>query len=135
MLKYNSNLKQSARRLRTTLTDSEQALWSRLRRKQICGVLFYRQKPIGGYIVDFYSFKAKMVIEIDGSQHFEPHGAGRDKQRDSYLAAQGLRVLRFNNLQVLREMDAVLDSIYRVVMEQLSQNPPSPLCKRGVTQD
>lgn len=120
MLKYNSNLKQNARRLRTTLTDSEQALWSRLRRKQICGIQFYRQKPIGGYIVDFYSFKAKIGIEIDGSQHIELQGIERDKQRDGYLTAQGLQVLCFNNLQILQEVDAVLDSIYRAVMEQLS---------------
>ncbi len=63
MLRYNQNLKNRARQLRKNLTDSEKALWSRLRGKQVLGVQFYRQKPIGGYIVDFYAPTANLVIE------------------------------------------------------------------------
>ena len=62
MTKYNRRLKEKARRLRTQMTDSEHALWERLRRKQVQAVQFYRQKPIGNYIVDFYAPKAKMVV-------------------------------------------------------------------------
>ncbi len=65
MLRYNGNLKNKARQLRRNLTDSENALWSRLRNKQLLGVQFYRQKPIGGHIVDLYAPKPKLVIEID----------------------------------------------------------------------
>jgi very-short-patch-repair endonuclease len=61
MLRYNGNLKNKARQLRKNLTDSENALWSRLRNKQLLGVQFYRQKPIGGYIVDLYAPKAKLT--------------------------------------------------------------------------
>jgi very-short-patch-repair endonuclease len=67
MLRYNPNLKFLARNLRVNLTDSEQRLWSRLRRRQILGVQFYRQKPLGNYIADFYAPKVNLVIEIDGS--------------------------------------------------------------------
>jgi very-short-patch-repair endonuclease len=72
MLKYNPKLKANARQLRQNLTDSELSLWRRLRSKQLAGVQFYRQKAIGNHIVDFYAPKAKLVIEIDGSQHLEP---------------------------------------------------------------
>lgn len=66
MLPYSKNLKEPSRTLRKEMTDAEQALWSRLRGKQILGVQFYRQKPIGPYIVDFYAPAAKLIIEVDG---------------------------------------------------------------------
>ena len=62
MIKYNPKLKEEARRLRAQMTDSERALWARLRRKQVQSVQFYTQKPIGNYIVDFYAPKAKLVV-------------------------------------------------------------------------
>ena len=112
MLKYNSHLKQPARNLRSNQTDSEQRLWSKLRRKQINEIQFYRQKPIGNYIVDFYAPQAKLVIEVDGSQHQEPSHQERDQQRDAYLNTLGLTVLRFNNLQVLQEIESVMTVIF-----------------------
>ncbi len=69
MLNYKANLKNKARQLRKSQTDSEKALWSRLRNKQLLGIQFYRQKPIGEHIVDFFAPKAKLVVEVDGSQH------------------------------------------------------------------
>ena len=80
MLKYNPNLKHIARSLRTEMTASEQMLWSRLRKKQLQSTQFYRQKPIGTYIVDFYAPKAKLVVEVDGPQHLKPINI----QNDSY---------------------------------------------------
>ena len=93
------------------MTDAEQLLWLRLRRKQIRGVQFYRQKPLGNYIVDFYAPRARIVIEVDGSQHLEPSAIKADIKRDEFLARLRLRVLRFDNLQVLRETESVLDTI------------------------
>ena len=90
MLRYNQTNKANARHLRIHMTDSERTLWSRLRRKQILGIQFYRQKPIGNYIADFYAPAAKLVIEVDGSQHLEAGGRRKDLQRDRYLTAQGL---------------------------------------------
>jgi very-short-patch-repair endonuclease len=100
MLNYNLNLnlKTLSRNLRSNLTDTEALLWSRLRRKQILSVQFYRQKPIGNYIVDFYAPAVYLVIELDGGQHFEEEYLLRDQERDAYLQAQNLKVSRFDNL-------------------------------------
>ena len=112
MLPYHPTLRSPARRLRKEMTDAEQLLWSRLRRKQILGVHFYRQKPLGTFIVDFYAPKANLVVEVDGSQHGDADHAERDAERDEYLMAQGLRVLRFRNTQVLREIRIDLRTAY-----------------------
>ncbi len=121
MLQYNPNLKPAARRLRKGMTESEQALWLHLRRKLMLGVHFYRQKPIGNYIVDFYAPEAKLVIEVDGSQHLDANYAQNDARRDLFLTTQGLKVLRFTNLQVLKERDAVLEAIHRTLGERLKK--------------
>ena len=127
MLPYNPNLTPPARRLRKEMTDAEQLLWSRLRRKQILGLHFYRQKPLGNFIVDFYAPKANLVVEVDGSQHGDADHAGRDAERDEYLTARGLYVIRFSNAQVLREVGAVMEAIYRTV----AGNPPFPPFSKG----
>ena len=119
MLRYKAKLKHKARQLRQKMTDSERILWHRLRGKQLFGVQFYRQKPIGTYIVDFYAPRTKLVVEVDGSQHMEGKHAQRDAHRDEYLAALGLRVLRFNSREVLEETDAVVEVIYRTMAERL----------------
>ena len=119
MLKYNAALKQKARQLRQNLTDSERVLWSRLRGKQLLGVQFYRQKPLGNYIVDFYAPAAKLVVEIDGSQHLEGLQADKDRERDQNLGRLGLKVLRFNSRQVLKETEAVLEVIYQTIAARI----------------
>ncbi len=126
MRKYVGSLKEVARGLRTNMTDAERVLWSRLRRKELLGVQFYRQKPIGPFIVDFFAPVAGLVVEADGSQHCEPEHVLRDEERDRYLASSGLRVLRFNNHQILREIDAVVESILDGIREGL-KSPPTPL--------
>jgi very-short-patch-repair endonuclease len=123
---YNRRLKQFSRALRSNMTDAELRLWQRLRNKQLCGVQFYRQKPLLSFIVDFYCPKAKLVIELDGAQHFEPEHQARDKKRDESLAGMGLKVLRFDDMQVLRETDAVLEVIYAEVMRRLEENSNPP---------
>lgn len=121
MLRYNPRLKGRARSLRAKLTDAEQRLWARLRRKQILGVQFYRQKPIGNYIADFYAPAARLVVEVDGSQHFEPAQAEHDRRRTAYFKELGLRVLRYTDRQVLLESDSVAEEIFRAVE---GKNPP-----------
>ena len=118
MLYYNQELVVNARRLRSNLTDAENLLWFRLRRKQVCGVQFYRQKPIGNYVVDFYAPSVRLVIEVDGGQHFEDKHQEKDRARDLCLAALDLKVLRFDNLQVLRTIDDVVGAIWNEI------NPP-----------
>lgn len=124
MLPYAQRLKQNSRELRSHMTDAEQKLWYRLRRKQVNGWQFYRQKPLGSYIVDFYCPAARLVIELDGSQHLEPQHQASDQRRDVYLAGLGLRVLRFDNRQVLLETDAVVDAIAGIPSTQIPPNPP-----------
>jgi very-short-patch-repair endonuclease len=101
------------------MTDSERKLWACLKGKQLFGIQFYRQKPIGEYIVDFYAPKAKLVIEVDGSQHFTPDNAKKDQSRNEYLKGIGLQVLRFNNLEVLNQTDEVVAAIYKMMDKQL----------------
>ena len=103
------------------MTNSERVLWSRLRGKQLLGVQFYRQKPIGNYIVDFFAPKAKLVVEVDGSQHMEIEHAEKDKRRDEYLSSVGLTVLRFNSKEALEETDAIVEAIYRRMAEKLNR--------------
>jgi very-short-patch-repair endonuclease len=112
------------------MTDSERILWLKLKGRQILGVQFYRQKPIGEYVVDFYSSSIKMVIELDGGQHFEPEYIEKDKLRDEYLKSKGLNVLRFNNLDVLKNLSGVLDVIFREI-EKVSEIP-RPLLQNGI---
>jgi very-short-patch-repair endonuclease len=118
MLRYDPNLKKNARLLRKNQTESETVLWSRLRRKQLDGVQFYRQKPIADYIVDFCAPSANLVVEVDGSQHVGDEHVQKDQERDERLAGQGLKVLRFDDRQVLVETEAVLQVILRTIMER-----------------
>lgn len=119
MKPYPATLRRNARMLRANMTDAEQRLCFRLRRKQVRGVQFYRQKPIGPYIVDFYAAEAKLVVEVDGSQHLAPEGMAEDARRDADLSEQGICVLRFDDLQVLREPEDVLAHIDRILCARL----------------
>ena len=85
LLPYEKRLKQNSRSLRSNMTDAEQHLWQYLRRKQINGWQFYRQKPLGAYIIDFYCAAAQLVVELDESQHFEVDHQQADQQRDAFL--------------------------------------------------
>jgi very-short-patch-repair endonuclease len=105
----------NARRLRTDMTDAERRLWYHLRRHGMNGLKFRRQHPFGPYILDFYCAEARLAVELDGGQHFEASGTAYDGRRTEYLEVQGVRVLRFTNIEALRETDAVLEVILRAV--------------------
>lgn len=124
MKPYNKNLKQASRDLRNNLTDAEKLLWSKLRGKQILGLQFYRQKPILNYIVDFYCPAADLVIECDGSQHFTAEGLEADRIRDEALAQLGLKVFRFDNGQLVEQLDSVVEVIYQYCLNQLATESP-----------
>ena len=124
MLPYNGNLKQYSRQLRENMTDAERQLWSKIRMKQLKGHQFYRQKPIGDYIVDFFCPRAKLVIEVDGSHHLVGGMIECDRIRDDYLNSLGLRVLRFTNADVITNIDGVVESIEREI-------PLSPPLRKG----
>jgi very-short-patch-repair endonuclease len=119
MIGYRSHLKKNARLLRKNMTDSERALWRHLRGKQLLGVQFYRQKPIGKYIVYFYAPQVKLAIEVDGSQHLSASQMEIDKRRDRFLHCQGIHVLRFDSREVLVNTGGTLEVIHQVMMGRI----------------
>ncbi|WP_265822219.1 endonuclease domain-containing protein [Geovibrio ferrireducens] len=112
MIRYNKKLKSFSRALRKNMTDAELLIWSKIRRKQIKGLQFYRQKVIENYILDFYCPASKLVIEIDGGQHFSEEAIHKDNERDRFLLRHGFKVLRFSNTEVLTNIDGVVQAIY-----------------------
>ena len=112
MLSYDKQLKTLSQHLRNNMTDVENTLWIKLRRKQLKGYPFYRQKIIGKYIVDFYCPRAKLVIELDGAQHYSEIGQSKDRARDDVLGKMGLKVLRFSDRDVFENMGGVMERIW-----------------------
>jgi very-short-patch-repair endonuclease len=112
MLPYNTGLKKFARDLRKNMTEAESFLWMRLRKRQIENLQFYRQRIICNYIVDFYCPQAKLVIEIDGSQHYSEEGMANDRERDNHLTDLGMTVLRFSAREVFTNTEGVMECIY-----------------------
>ncbi|MDA0815849.1 MAG: DUF559 domain-containing protein [Chloroflexi bacterium] len=98
-----------ARQLRRVSTDAERRLWSILRSRQVGGHKFRRQQPIGPFIVDFVCPEQRVIIEADGDGH--AWQVQQDRRRDEWLANRGYRVLRFSNLQLLKEADGVVAAI------------------------
>ena len=122
-LYYNGGLKKYSRELRKNMTGAESRLWSRIRMKQIDGLQFFKQRIIGNYIVDFYCPKAKLVIEVDGSQHYSSEGILAGNKRDGYLKTIGLTVLRFNDVDVFKNTEGVVERIVQVLNERQSHLP------------
>ena len=117
MIYHGKKLKYTARMLRKNMTETEILLWSRVRRKQLLGFQFYRQRPLGTYIVDFYCPGAQLIIEIDGSQHYEEKGLQADKIRDESFLKFGFRVMRFSTSEVFEDIDSIEDEIYQTLEE------------------
>jgi very-short-patch-repair endonuclease len=107
----------TARELRNNLTDAERCLWHELKRRQIAGMKFRRQQPIGHFIVDFVCFERRVIVEVDGGQHAEQ--LHYDKRRTRWLEAQGYRVLRFWNNDVLANTEAVAQAILDAVEKRI----------------
>ena len=112
MLPFNKELKTLARQLRKNMTEAESFLWQRIRRKQLEGRQFYRQKNIGDYIVDFYCPSAKVIVELDGGQHFTQERIRRDQVRDKYLERLGFTILRFSDREVFKNIEGILERIF-----------------------
>ena len=108
MLPYNKKLKKYSQQLRKNMTDAEQLLWSKIKSKQLKGFQFYRQKIIGNYIADFYCSQADLVIELDGGQHYEVEAKEKDRARDNYMSEMGLKVLRFSDRDVFKNIEGIL---------------------------
>jgi very-short-patch-repair endonuclease len=120
ILKYPNKNIQTARMLRKNMTDVERKLWSRLRSNQL-GVKFRRQVPFGTYIADFMSLKEKLIIELDGSQHYQADGIRKDKIRDEYFKQEGFNVLRFSNVEINENIDGVIDMIWEFIQNNKNE--------------
>ncbi len=105
----NPKLTKNSQRLRSGMTKEERHLWYDFLKQQ--PQTFHRQKIIGNYIVDFYCASASLVIELDGSQHFENEGKEADKARDKYLNGLGIRVLRYSNRDINQNFKSVCEDV------------------------
>jgi very-short-patch-repair endonuclease len=124
------------------MSQAEVYLWLRLRRDQL-GVRFARQRPIGPYIADFYCHEAALVVEIDGRQHDQPEHRAHDAQRDRWMTARGLRVVRIAATELVRNTDSFAEWLGRVARERATERkpqapppasktrPPPPRCGGG----
>ena len=107
---YNSKLASNARALRKNMSKEERHLWYDFLKG--LSVMVHRQKVIGNYLVDFYIAEAKLVIELDGSQHYEIEGKQSDAIRDAYLNSLGLTVLRYSNADINQKFQSVCEAIW-----------------------
>lgn len=104
-------LKDTRAHLRSNMTEAELVLWEVLKGKKLCGRKFRRQYSIGYYIADFYCPSERLLIELDGQHHFTPEGKESDKERDNFLEELEIKVLRFENKEVLNDLTKVLKCI------------------------
>jgi len=118
-----AGLAELARELRAKQTPAETLLWQLLRNRRFFSFKFRRQHQFGDYVADFYCHEARLVIECDGSVHDRNEQWHHDRNRDAYMIAQGLRVLRFTNEQILNDIENVL--------EQITKCLPSPSGRRA----
>ncbi|GAB5525088.1 MAG: endonuclease domain-containing protein [Roseivirga sp.] len=124
-LPYLKNLKAFSRQLRNNSTFGEVLLWQQLRAGQIRSYKFNRQKPLGNYIVDFYSKRLSLVIEVDGGYHYEGDQPMRDKERQKVLEDMRLQFLRFDDLDVKKDVNFVVRVIHEFIDEWERRNPPA----------
>jgi len=120
-----------ARRMRKAQTWAERLLWSWLRGRRFWDYKFRRQHPFGPYIVDFFSKEAMVAVELDGRGHGREAKRRRDTERDRWLEAQGVKVLRFWNWQLRRERGAVREKILRTLWERSPRSAPDYWQKVG----
>jgi very-short-patch-repair endonuclease len=116
--RVSSRVRANARALRKNSTDAERALWSEVRDHRLNGAGFRRQVPIGNYIADFVCHAAKLVIELDGGQHFSDQAEKKDAARTTVIEANGFQVIRFSNHDVMTNRAGVLETIAAAVAER-----------------
>lgn len=121
---YYQKHKHRSRGLRKNPTVAERKLWQQLKGKQLNGYQFYRQRMLDKYIVDFYCPALKLIIELDGGQHYEEIHQQKDEARDGYFRKHGMRVKRFTNLEVLQQMEGVMNCLYELTSSRKSSSYP-----------
>ena len=124
MQRLPQHTKDFSRKLRGEMTDAESCLWRRLRSRQIYGLKFRRQHPVGKYILDLACIEATLVIEVDGGQHNEM--SINDGQRTAWLETQGWKVLRFWNNEILQNIEGVLAEVLNALSKDKGDFTPPP---------
>ena len=119
---YNAKLAGNAKALRKAMTKEERHLWYDFLKS--LPIMVHRQKVIGNYIVDFYIAEARIVIELDGSQHYEPEEMRADQMRDAYMHSLGITVLRYSNADINCRFQQVCEELWNKL--RLSERKPSP---------
>ena len=123
---YNiEKMRDRRRQLRRKSTAPEQILWSRIRNRQLNNLKFRRQYGVGRYIIDFYCPEAKLAIEVDGDNHFNQNAMKRDQEREEHIKQFNITFLRFNNKEVVENINGVLETISK--FSSCRQPHPSPL--------
>lgn len=115
---YNSNLVNNSQKLRKNMTKEEKHLWYDFLKN--LPITVNRQKVIGNYIVDFFCSSARLVIELDGSQHYTDSGQAKDIERDNFFKSLGIEVLRYSNLDINCKFESVCSDILKHIDERLS---------------
>jgi len=126
IIPYNPKLKQYARELRNNSTKTEIYLWQKLKKKQMYGYDFHRQKPIDNYILDFFCNELMLGIEIDGYSHEFLHVYEKDSKKIQKMNELGISVLRFSDVQVIKDMENVLRAIEHFINEFENLHTPNP---------
>lgn len=126
ILPYNPKLKEFARQLRNNCTKSEIRLWKCLKGKQTCGYDFHRQKPLLNFIADFYCYELRLVIELDGYTHQFEETIIKDKIKERELNKIGLNVLRFEDEEVMNDIENVLRTIENYIQQYEVEHTPNP---------
>lgn len=125
-MRHNTLITTRARALRKNMSDPEVILWTRLRGRHAERPTFRRQHPVGSIIVDFYCPSARLVIEVDGSTHWDPDQRAKDAARDRWLWRQGLTVIRIPASMVYNDSHGAADWVIRKAQELIAQNGLAP---------
>ena len=128
---YRQDLKRKAQKLRANMTKEERHLWYDFLKGY--GISFYRQKPIGDFIVDFYCASAKLVVELDGGGHYEPEEQQYDERRTKFLNGLGITVLRFSNLDIGNNFRGVCMKIDEFVRTSSASHGSAPSLPKGTS--
>lgn len=132
MIRRNKKLTNIAKSMRKEMTPHERKLWFLFLRNY--PIKIYKQRIIDSYVVDFYCDRAKLVIEVDGSQHFEPDEHKNDCIRTENLSKYGLLVLRYSNREIDRQFREVCEQIHRVIMERVGFDPYERMQEKNTKQ-
>jgi very-short-patch-repair endonuclease len=118
-----ANEKDKRQQLRNSMPSAEVLLWGRIKGRQMLGCKFRRQHGVGAFAIDFYSAEIKLGIELDGDSHFQEGAREYDQMRQRFIESFGIKIIRFLNSEIYENLDGVLESIGREIVERRPRFP------------